>query len=103
MEQPSTKTEQKELLQSQNSAENGTENKELSGKIGYLIQRETYKGLDIVGINENKWFASMAMYKFTDDYKTKEELIEYIDDNTFKICAMIAEMAIKTRDQWDKE
>lgn len=83
-------TEQREKLQSQINAENGTEsNKNYSELDKEVIELKKYKGLQITH-HENKHFATIGMYRITEYYTTEEELINYINENMWELVIVIA-------------
>lgn len=83
MEQSSTNKEHAQLLHSQNSAEKETESKTQSGEI---IYRESLDDSAIILIKENdKWFAILGKNRISEDYNTKEELLEFTKTWRFKL------------------
>lgn len=104
MEQRSTKTEQAELLQSQNSAEKLPEFNKQSGS--ELIIRKAHKGLSYIGLQEEHrqtWFATLGQHRITETYESEAELITFLESEPFHVMVHIAAVVAEQQLEWSKE
>lgn len=101
MEQRSTKTEQAELLQSQNSAAKEPEFKKQSGK--ELVIRKEHKGLNYIGLinePEQTWFGILGHHRITEEFKSEDELLEFLESEPFHVMLHIASVVVATHKEW---
>lgn len=56
-----------------------------------LVEREQLEGTPfwIIGNNEEGYFLAFGKFKMTERYKTKDEVIEYLNSNEYNIIAQM--------------
>lgn len=103
----STTTEPKDTLNEQNTA--NEQNNNHFGKFEkQLIIRDSYKGLQIVGIGTEetpeikKWFGALGNQRVTDYFETEHDMKNYIDEKPFEIIVVLAAIVNEKMEEINK-
>lgn len=103
----STTTEPKDTLNEQNTAKE--QNNNHFGKFEkQLIVRDSYKGLQIVGMGTEetpeikKWFGALGNQRITDYFETETDIKKYIDEKPFEIIVVLTAVVIEKLEEQNK-